>query len=126
MRLATKQRTIADVRAARPTTIYYGALTCWWSDAAPPYRTKGEYGLPCDPRGGVLLQTEDVEAFLRSAEENPEFYGRHGLRAFEAALHGNVLASNGNPTCFNSWDEYNSLLDAEQAAGQETGHALPD
>ena len=122
MKLATRQRTIADVRAAHPATIYYGALTCWWSDAPPPYRTRSDFGgLPCDPRGGVLMQTEDAEAFLRSAEENPDSYGKHGLRAFEAALHGNVVAENGKPTCSQAWDEYNNLLDAAAQASSPTG-----
>ena len=114
-KLATKRRTLDDVRKAHTQIVYYGAVTCWWSDEPPPYRTTGEYPLPCDPRGGVLMQTRDVEGFLRDAEANPEFYGRHGLAAFEAALHGNVLAENGNPTCFAGWDEYNALLDGESA-----------
>lgn len=117
-KLAEKRRTIADVRAAHTQIIYYGALTCWWSDEPTPYRTRGKYQLPCDPRGGVLMETRNVEGFLKDAEANPEYYGRHGLAAFELALHGNVLADNGLPTCFEGWDQYNDLLDAERPTGE--------
>jgi hypothetical protein len=113
--------TIADVRAARPTYIYYAIHTCWWA-----YRSSDLYripdssvtgsgpGLPCDPRRSVLMMTKegDFETFLRGAEENPEHYGKHGLRAFEAALHGNVVvAATGHPTSFKTWGAYNDLLD---------------
>jgi hypothetical protein len=112
--------TLDDVRAAKRPMIYYGAQTCWWTHRAEDLATVPEgrpgAGLPCDPRGGVLLQTDDVEGFLAAAEAKPESYGRHRLKAFEAAHHGNVLlAWNGSvfgaPTCFRTWEAYNVLLD---------------
>lgn len=109
--------TLAGVRAAKPDTIFYGAMTCWWThDPVHLGRTADGHGLPCDPRGGVLFQTEDVEGFLRSAEENPDHYGRHGLRAFMAAHHLNCLYSEGDPRpwCMATWDEYNEALDLEE------------
>jgi len=108
-------RTLDDVRAAKPDMIYYGAMTCWWA-----YRGEHLYrnrvGLPCDPRGGMLMQTEDWQKFLATAEQKSDHYGRHGLRAFEAALHGNVLVLSHRtgkwvPTCFTGWEQYNLLLD---------------
>lgn len=60
------------------------------------------------------MQTDDVEGFLRSAEENVGHYGRGGLLAFEAAHHNNVLAEREPetwyPWCFRRWDGYNVAL----------------
>lgn len=108
-------RTIADVRQAAEPIIYYAVHTCWWSESCMHYQLKvmGR-GLPCDPRGSVLMEAHDPAKFLGNAEENPAHYGRHGLRAFEAALHGNVTVG-GLPTSFSSWEEYNQLLDEHDA-----------
>lgn len=111
--------TIEDVRAAKPEMIYYGAQTCWWTHRAEDLTTVPEgrvgAGLPCDPRGGLLMQTDDAEGFLAAAEAKAEHYGRHKLKAFEAAHHGNVLHVGrgvfGYPTCFRTWEAYNTVLD---------------
>ncbi len=68
------------------------------------------------------METRNVEGFLRGAEENPEYYGPHGLAAFELALHGNVLAGDGNPTCFEKWEEYGALLDAPATSPEGADH----
>ena len=111
--------TIQDVRDAKPDMIYYGALSCWWThDPNHLCRLpngKGGHTLPCDPRGGVLMQTDDVEGFLKAAENNPGHYGRHGIKAFEAAHHLNCIVSEKDKrsTCMRSWEEYNIMLDKE-------------
>ena len=71
-------------------------------------------GLPCDPRGGVLFQTDDVEGFLRAAEANAPHYGRHGLRAFMAAHHLNRILSvrEIRPWCSREWEDYNAAIDS--------------
>jgi hypothetical protein len=129
--------TIDDVRAAHAKgeaeMIYYGANTCWWTHRAEDFTTVPEgrpgAGLPCDPRGGVLFQTDDVEGFLAAAEANAEHYGRHRLKAFEAAHHGNVLATHpragvfGFPTCFRTWEPYNELLDERYGKPNARGEA---
>ncbi len=105
--------TLAEVRSAKPGMIFYSATTCWWThDPAHLGKTAGGHGLPCDPRGGVLFQTEDVEGFLRCAEQGPDHYGKHGLRAFMAAHHLNCLHSEEDPRpwCMRTWDEYNEVL----------------
>lgn len=105
-----------EVRAAMPKMIFYGARTCWWThDASHLGRLDG--GIPCDPRGGVLFQADDIEAFLKSAEESTAHYGKHGLRAFLAAHHSNcvVSADDPKPTCFESWGDYNRILDEAEA-----------
>lgn len=93
--------------------IYYGANTPWWTaDSANLYR--GAHGLPCDPRGGMLFQTDKPEDFLKAAKDGIAHYGKHGLRTFLLAYHGCVVAKvNGKrlPTCLNSWDDYNNLID---------------
>ena len=71
------------------------------------------YRLPCDPRGSVLFETDDVEGFLKSAVENYSHYGKHGLRAFMAAHHLNCVLdlTTQRPWSGVSWDEYNEALD---------------
>lgn len=111
--------TIEDVRAAKPKMIFYGANTCWWTHKGEdlgrlPDGVRPEASLPCDPRGGVLYQTDDVEGFLKNAEEAPEFYGKHGLTAFIAAHNDNCFVREGDSikTCYATWDEYNAIIDA--------------
>lgn len=111
-------RTLASMRRENqiyPSKIYYGANTCWWTDDPRHLCRHPESGLPCDPRGGMLFETTDVEGFLARAEANPDFYGRHGLRAFMAAHHLNCVVSkeDARSTCFRIWDEYNDILDAQ-------------
>lgn len=123
--LVERQYTIDDVRAAKPRMIFYGANTCWWThlerDLSLTSSAEIEIDgrmvridpLPCDPCGGMLLQTYDIEGFLRAAEASAAHYGKHGLRAFEAAHHGNVVISREDqrPTCFESWADYNRVID---------------
>jgi hypothetical protein len=91
--------------------IFYGALTCWWSD----HLFYSQSGLPVDPRGGVLFETDRVLDFLRTAEDNPGHYGSHKFEAFKAAFHGviEIRIADGRflPTCFRTWDQYNKVLD---------------
>jgi hypothetical protein len=99
--------------------ILYGANTCWWTASWNDIYRHPDVGLPCDPRGGVLMQTngeDGWEEFIKQAEENPTHYGKHGLRAFLLAYHGCVKvqsAKTGNivPTCLSTWQEYNDLID---------------
>lgn len=104
--------------AARSTFLVYAIHTPWWFIGEDlPYHKPGMYPLPCDPRGSMLLQTENPMLFIESAEANPSHYGRHGLIAFAAAYHGNVLAKPKMiPTSLDNWDAYNELLDR---AGQK-------
>ena len=116
----TKRVSLQDVRDAKPKMIYYGALTCWWTH--DPYDLCHlTNGLPCDPRGGVLMQTDDIEGFLRSAEANPAHYGRHGLDAFMASHHKNCLVSLADvrSTCFETWDAYNDAIDETVVADEQ-------
>lgn len=112
--------TLTDIKATRPDMIFYGATTCWWTHD-PSHLGTNAGGLPCDPRGGVLFQTEDVEGFLRAAEQNPGHYGRHGLRTFLAAHHLNCQRSedDSKPWCMRTWDEYNQALDALDAGTED-------
>lgn len=117
--------TIAEIRLAKPRMIFYGANTCWWThDERHLSHTKPQdfrvgdrvhkgVSLPCDPRGGMLMQTEDVEGFLNAAEQSADHYGRHGLRAFEASHHLNCRISEHDQrsTCFAGWDDYNRIID---------------
>lgn len=103
------------------TRVVYGARTCWWNVPALTgvwYTVNNQPGgLPCDPRGGVLFECDDLKGFIEAARKNADAYGRHGLQAFEAAFHGNVVTKQGKPTCFETWDRYNDLIDAAIADG---------
>ena len=93
--------------------LVYGASTCYWLIGRPVY-SHPDTGLPCGPRSEMLMECHDPSGFIRDAEDNPQYYGRHGLDAFIAAYHGNlVVASSGFPTSYSSWEEYNLLLDKQ-------------
>jgi hypothetical protein len=92
-------------------------------------RRTHEHRLPCDPRGSVLFQTDDVHGFLNKAAENPEHYGPHGLRAFMAAHHSNCVLSLADPRAWSdeSWDAYNAALDRlDERKAEATKERPPD
>ncbi len=104
-------------RAAK--TIFYGAVTCWWTDDPGDLSKHPISGLPCDPRGGVLYQTNNVADFFRRVKLNARegVYGKHGLDAFMAAHHKNckVSETDDRPTCYTTWWEYNDIIDRQLA-----------
>jgi hypothetical protein len=112
MAVIVERITMADVRNCKPEMIFYGAVTPWWTHD-PNHLCFLPNGLPCDPRGGVLMQTDKVESFLSRAEAEPSFYGKHGLRTFMAAHHDNCQVSDTDTrrTCLTDWNEYNKALD---------------
>jgi hypothetical protein len=93
------------------TVICYAMSTCWWccKDQLTP---QDDAGIPCDPRGSVLMETT-LGFYLRDAKASPDHYGKHGLNAFVAGYDGNLLNDKGKPTSFETWDEYNDLLDRQ-------------
>lgn len=80
-------------------------------------REATKHRIPCDPRGGMLFETDNVEGFLENARSSAEYYGKHGLRAFIAAHHLNCILSVNDPRpwCEKSWDAYNEALDRRDA-----------
>jgi hypothetical protein len=94
--------------AVDSSRLVYGFNTCWWKIGDPVY---SRVGMPCGPRGEMLLETDDPITFLAIAMANPGHYGKHGLDAFVAAYHGNLVTEDGHPTSLESWDEYNRLID---------------
>lgn len=103
--------TLEQIREAKPAMIFYGAYTCWWTHDSAHLRSLPS-GLPCGPRGEVLYQTEDVEGFLKAAEQNASHYGKHGLDTFLSAHHLNCT-NDGQPWSMESWPEYGAVLDAQ-------------
>lgn len=98
--------------------VFYGANTCWWTADPKDLHKHPTAGLPCDPRGGMLMQTKERDGmtFIKSALAVPEHYGKHGIRAFLLAYHGCVkVKETGLATCFATWDEYNQLIDQAEA-----------
>ena len=118
MRIA-KEITFADVLAGKPTMVFYGATTCWWTHDPKDLSCLPHHGVPCDPRGGVLFETNKPGKFLQDAAKNEKHYGKHGLRAFMLAHHGCVVTDRGAPTCFATWDEYSDLIDAHEGNAEE-------
>lgn len=118
-----KRISLEEIKAAKPATIYYGVNTCWWTHRAEDLRTlpprePGRSGLPCDPRGGVLMMGDAMD-FLANAESQPEHYGRYGMAAFMAAHNDNCVVSveDHRSTCLRTWAEYNELITLGLAAG---------
>src|SRR5262249_46219916 len=114
--------------------IWWAADTCWWTHNPAHVSKRPDSGIPCDPRGSVLCQTDDVEGFLARAEVNTDQYGKHGIRAFMSAHHQNAHL-NGRPWSARSWDSYNaaldrldlgkSLMELNQSWGRESSSASP-
>ena len=110
--------TLEEIRASKPKKIFYGALTCWWThDPAHLSNTRDFPGmrgdLPCDPRGGMLFETNDVEGFLKAAEDGATHYGEYGILTFLAAHHLNCVDTDGNHWSYSSWEPYTALLDVQ-------------
>lgn len=114
----TLQAVKDDIARDPDAMIYYGVNTCWWTHRSEDLRRIKSFekneGLPCDPRGGVLMMAPALD-FIENAEQQPEHYGRHGLAAFIAAHNDNcVVDRKADPLrqwCMRSWEEYNALLD---------------
>ena len=120
-----KNVSIDDVRAANPEKIFFSVTTCWWTHDPLHLYTLAS-GIPVDPRGSVLMETDDAKGFLDRAEEAAQegCYGKHGIDAFMASHHSNCIVSSEDPrpTCMTSWDDYNDMLD-EADSGNEPVHA---
>lgn len=116
-----KVTTLERIKQAAPELIWYSVNTCWWTHRQTDLREHPNGGLPCDPRGGMLMMTTANE-FLTAAEANPSHYGKHGLEALIAAHNDNCVMSfrDYRKTCLRTWDEYNELLDfqAELYSGE--------
>lgn len=121
----TNARSLGQIKvlAAQSNRLVYGFSACWWKVGDPVY-SHDESGLPCGPRGEMLLETDDPMSFIAAAEANPAHYGKHGLDAFVAAYHGNTVTETGLPTSLETWDEYNKLLD-EAARPMESPEPEP-
>mgnify|MGYP001560340548 CR=1 FL=1 len=91
-------------------------------------RTVNPGSIPTDPVGGVLFQTDDIDGFIKSAEENFTHYGKHGIRAFMAAHHSNCFVApldrSNLPAIYvmphfasPDWADYNAALDRLDGKG---------
>lgn len=110
-----KEISLAKIKemAAASSLLRYAMHTCWWGmEDAPWYKTSPTGGLPCDPRGSVLMQTEKPLDFIAQAEANPSHYGKYGLRTFLLSYHGCVTTDDGRPTSLEKWAQYEALIDS--------------
>lgn len=116
-----KEKSLDEVTeiTKRSGMVFYGAITPWWtcerSDLYDTPSSDADLRLPCDPRGGVLFETNRPEDFMKAAVSNPAHYGKHKLRTFLLAYHGCVLVNTidrgWRPTCLNTWKDYDELID---------------
>lgn len=109
-----ESRTLAQIKALAKMSnrLVYGMQSCWWKVGSLIY-THHIGSLPCGPSGEMLLETDNPMGFIAAAENSVDHYGKHGLKAFVAAYHGNLLDDNGTPTSFKTWQEYNDLIDKQ-------------
>lgn len=119
VRILTKV-SLQDIQRARPENIFYGATTCWWTHRREHLARHPKCGLPCDPRGGMLFETDDVDGFLNAAIESPNHYGEGGLDVFMAAHHENCVRTYPDhigwyPWCFRTWGEYADAMLTQEA-----------
>jgi len=92
--------------------VCYSTRSPWWCLLSEiPYRL-WPYGIPCDPKGNVLLQAA-IKSFIDAAMSKPGHYGKHSFEAFMAAYHMNLTNDDGSPAVLANWDEYNAALDVE-------------
>ena len=89
--------------------VYCAVGTTWWT-VRSEHLNSNEVGLPCDPRGSVLLETAAAD-FIQRAKDDPAYYGKHGLVAFCAAFHGNLVLDDIRPWSLPSWDNVNEVID---------------
>lgn len=98
---------------------FYSVRCCWWTSDAMDLGEHYHSGyidgsksasLPCCPHCGSMLMEAPLIDFICSALRNPSFYGKYGIKTFEAAYHKN------SPVCYTSWDKYNDMLDMALAA----------
>ena len=126
--------TFEEVEQSGVEMIYYAIHTCWWThnpDHLCSRKIPGDIKLtrgdgsktvidpqpiPTDPRGSVLMQTDNVQDFLKSAKSNSGHYGKHGLKAFMAAHHQNCFVSKEDlsPWSLQGWQAYNDAIDSSQ------------
>ena len=103
--------------------IYYAMQTCWWGHSAQhigalPSSNPEFGGMPCDPRGAVLMQTDTWRNFLTTSREKHEAESpRFGLARFMAGHHLNAFNEGGAHWSANRWIEYEAAL---QQASEKT------
>ena len=98
--------------AACSNRLVYAFQTCWWKVGDPIYQKSG---LPCGPRGEMLMETDNPMRFINDAMNNPRHYGEYGLKAFVSGYHGNLITIDKElPSSFDSWDKYNLLLKLQE------------
>lgn len=106
---------VALADAGKIAKIYCAVHTCWWTHDPTDLVTRVFSHLPVDPRGSVLLETDDPRKFLRGAESNPTHYGRHGVATFMAshAKNSRTYGPNGETQSWSesSWEAYAQALD---------------
>lgn len=112
----------AELRAAKPGRIWWSVVTCWWTHRESDVRSRSDNGMPCDPRGGVLMMVEGQGAtdFIAAARANPAHYGQYGIAAFMAAHNANCEIRYKRPRiivpwAMRTWDEYNAAIERQTA-----------
>ena len=66
--------------------------------------------VPCDPTG-TLVMPVPRDMYLRQCTRDVSAYGRHALRTWLAAHHGNVHDALGQPAASEDWADYDSAVE---------------
>ncbi len=104
----------------------YSSCSCWWGYYPQHLYKMKDCDLPCGPRSEPLFQAP-LSKYLESAldPKHESHYGKFGFQALEAAFHGNLVTENLKvlttfphfiPTSFQTWDEYNKLIDEQNVS----------
>ena len=100
--------------------IYFSDRSCWWSHQRGHAMVNGPT-MKC-PLGGQIYMEKNWDGWLEAAEENPSYYGPHGLKALMAAHHTNCRhPQTGAPYAARTWLPYNQALDALSAEEARVG-----
>lgn len=94
-------------------------LNAFINDPTVPENKKGlakmvlarEHRPPMDPTGSVLFiitEKKDIDNWITVAENKPEHFGKHGLKAFVMSHHKNC-----NCQCYQKWQQYNDMIDEQ-------------
>ncbi len=111
-----KKITLEEIMAENPTMIFYAVNSCWWTHRSSDLGSRAGSGLPCCPRGSVLMQSDMPTDFLELAKAGAAHYGKHGIEAFLAAHNDNCMHPfEDRPWSASGWDAYNDALDALEA-----------
>jgi hypothetical protein len=123
MAILVNNISLDDLSSFGDAVIYYAVSTCWWTHDPDDLHKHRGCGLPCDPRGSMLMEVSRASEFIGAAESNMGHYGEYALLAFISAHAKNCLVSpvDFRHTSLESWSKYNAQLKVQGGTLIEPG-----